>query len=199
MVDSPSSDAWPGPNLRLGQRDADDKSVDKGDARRELESLYRTHFVKVAGYFRRCGIQDAVARELAQETFVNALKGLHQFQGQSKLSTWLWTIARNVFLGHLRSRKAELGDSDTSELDIEGLTNGDDPRLTVVCDCVRRGFAAFSAEHPERAEVIYLAVVEGWTREELAAFLGRTPHAATEYLSQCKARLRPYIEGCDER
>ena len=166
--------------------------------RRELEALYRTHAGKVAGYFRRCGVEEAVSRELAQEVFINALRGLAQFQGQSKLSTWLWTIARNVLLAHVRSGKNPSARGDEVTVDPDTLSNGDDPRLKALCDCVRRGYAAFTTDHPERAEVIYLAVVEGWTREELAAFLGRTPHAATEYLSQCKARLRPYIEGCHD-
>jgi RNA polymerase sigma-70 factor (ECF subfamily) len=163
-----------------------------------LEALYRSHGKKVAWYFRRCGVEEAVARELTQETFVNALKGLQQFQGNSKLSTWLWTIARNVLLAHLRSAKPGPTEHDDTSVDPDSLSNGESARLNLICDCVRRGFAAFSVDHPERAEVVYLAVVEGWTREELAAHLGRSLHAATEYLSQCKARLRPYIEGCDE-
>lgn len=198
MADSSSSDALPGPDLRLGARDTPEPRADALALRRELEALYRTHAGKVAGYFRRCGVPEAVARELAQEAFVNALKGLAQFQRQSKLSTWLWTIARNVLLAHVRGAKVHGADLGDEPVDPDSLSNGDDARLNGLCDCVRRGYAAFSADHPERAEVVYLAVVEGWTREELAAFLGRTPHAATEYLSQCKARLRPYIEGCHD-
>jgi RNA polymerase sigma-70 factor (ECF subfamily) len=166
--------------------------------RQELEALYRSHGSKVAGYFRRCGVSEAVAVELAQESFINALKGLGQFQGHSKLSTWLWTIARNVLLAHLRSRPATDADNQGEPIDPDTLSSGDNPRLNEVCECVRRGFAAFSADHPERAEVVYLAFVEGWTRDEIAAYLGSTPHAATEYLSQCRSRLRPYIEGCHE-
>lgn len=198
MADSPSSDAVPLPNLRVGGATAFVASVDKADLRRELEALYRSHFGKIAGYFRRCGVNEAMAGELAQEAFVNALKGLPQFQGQSKLSTWLWTIARNVLLAHVRTAKPPGSATDDDPVDPDSLSNGHDARLIGICDCVRRGFAAFSADHPERAEVVYLAVVEGWPREELAAYLGRTLHAATEYLSQCKARLRPYIEACDE-
>lgn len=198
MTDSSSSDALPVASLRLNTRDSSNVGVDVSALRRELEALYRSHAGKVAGYFRRFGVNEAVASELTQEAFVNALKGLSQFQGQSKLSTWLWTIARNVFLAHLRSAPSASAEGHDATVDPDSLSNGDDARLTAVCDCVRRGFAAFSVDHPERAEVVYLAVVEGWTREELAAFLGRTPHAATEYLSQCKSRLRPYIEACHD-
>jgi RNA polymerase sigma-70 factor (ECF subfamily) len=164
---------------------------------RELEALYRTHYTRVVGYFLRCGQSQGVAVELAQDTFVSALRGLADFRGQSKLSTWLWTIARNVLLGHVRTpRPLDVADHD-DEL-IDGLTDSPAPHLKDDCLCVRRGFALFSRDHPERAQVLYLAIVEGWTREELAEHLGRSTHAATEYLSQCKAKFRPYVENCRE-
>lgn len=198
MADSSSLDAGLGLNLRPAADDA--PAVDSetlAARRRELSALYRSHSRKVAGYFRRCGVPEATADELLQETFVNALRGLAQFQGQSKLSTWMWTIARHVLLGWVRShpRTAE----DEPEVDPDSLTVEVDAHQKDVDDCVRRAFAAFSQAHPERAQVVYLAAVEGWTRAELAEFLGRSEHAATEYLSQCKARLRPFIEHCRER
>lgn len=198
MVDSTSSDALPGPNVRQVDPEVNPQVEHLGALRRQLEALYRSHCGKVVGYFRSCGMDEAVASDLAQEAFINAYRGLATFKGQSKLSTWLWTIARNVLLAHVRSSKPAGTGLDHEPVDPDSLSNGADPRLISTCECVRRGFAAFSADHPERAEAIYLAVVEGWTRDELAAYLGRTPHAATEYLSQCKARLRPYLEACDE-
>lgn len=195
MADSSSLDAGLGPKLRPAGSPAHDTPDGRTPTlRRELEVLYGSHFGKVCGYFRRCGVPEAVATELAQETFINALRGLAQFQGQSKLSTWLWSIARNVLLVHLRS--APRIEATDEPIDPDALTPDDATHLNDVRDCVRRGFEAFSRDHPERAQVVYLAMVEGWTRAELAEFLGRSEHAATEYLSQCKARLRPYIEPC---
>lgn len=166
-----------------------------------LEALYRSHFGKVVGYYMRCGQTDAAARDLAQDVFVNAWRGLGQFRGQSKLSTWLWTIARNVLLARLSSHSPtdQMAMDEAGEpLDPDSLINPNAGALTIQQDCVRRGFAAFHRDHPERAQTIYLAIVEGWTRDELAEFLGRTPHAATEYLSQCRAKFKPYIERCHD-
>ncbi len=162
-----------------------------------LEALYHSHYRKLTGYFRRCGVNDAVAVELAQDAFVNAYRGLPNFKGQSKLSTWLWTIARNVLLAYVRSSPSI---QSTGELvDPDSLTNGDDIHLSDMRDSIRRGFATFAREHPERAQVLYLAAVEGWSINELAEFLGRTPHAATEYLSQCRIKLKPYLADCDDQ
>lgn len=195
MSDSTSLDAGSVPNLRPGADRAPLSTAHAArDRQRELEALYRSHCRKVTGYFRRSGVPEPAAEELTQETFVNALRGLPQFQGHSQLSTWMWTIARHVLLGWLRSHPR--AGNDDVDVDPDTLAAGGDTLQTEVGDCVRRGFVAFSREHPERAQVVFLAVVEGWTRAELADFLGRSEHAATEYLSQCKARLRPYLEPC---
>lgn len=192
MSASPALDATIDANLST-----EVEASNAGTPAQALEALYRSHFRKLVGYFRRCGVGDAVAAELAQDAFVNAVRGLVNFKGDSKLSTWLWTIARNVLLAYLRGNPAARFADEP--VDPDSLTNGEDPRLTDMCDSIRRGFSAFAKDHPERAQVLYLAAVEGWSIAELAEFLGRTPHAATEYLSQCRAKLKPYLADCDDR
>ena len=194
MVDSTPLDAHPNPKLRAAAALAPVATALPA-LQRELEAMYGSHFGKLTGYFRRSGLPEAVAHELAQDSFISALRGLAQFQGHSKLSTWLWSIARNELLMHLRSAPRSEADVD-ADVDPDSLTTSEPAHLTETRDCVRRAFEAFTRDHPERAQVVYLAMVEGWTRAELAEFLGRSEHAATEYLSQCKARLRPYLEPC---
>ena len=197
MSDGASLDAMPDENFRGG-----DPAVAATEelARRhgELVALYTSHCVKVAGYFRAAGIHDALARELAQDTFMLAFRGLPKFKRDAKMSTWLWAIATNVLATQRRSAKPHDLASAEEPLDPDVLTAERDGRLTDCQDCVRRGLAAFSADHPDRAQAVYLAVVLEYSTQELAEELGRTPHAAAEYLSQCKARLRPYIKNCHE-
>lgn len=45
------------------------------------------------------------ARDLTQEAFVRVIQGLHQFQGQSKVSTWMIRVAMNVCLTYLRRKR----------------------------------------------------------------------------------------------
>lgn len=192
MSDASALDAANGNNLSPAPR-----IVTPLERERELEALYASHFGKVTGYFQRCGQAPAVAQELAQDVFVSALRGLSDFCGESKLSTWMWTIARHVLLAHLRTPKA-LDHADHDEDLLNSLTDSQADPLKEEYLCVRRGFELFSRDHPERAQVLYLAIVEGWTREELASHLGRSVHASTEYLSQCRAKFQPYIENCRE-
>ena len=47
------------------------------------------------------------AEDVAQEVFIKVYKSIHNFKGESKLSTWLYRIATTGALDLLRSRKSK--------------------------------------------------------------------------------------------
>lgn len=204
MADRTSLDAGEPPELRRAGPGAPaagarpPRAAPPEALRAELEALFGSHATKVKAYYRRSGVGDAGAEDLTQEVFARALRGLGQFRGGSKMSTWLWTIAQNLLLEHRRKRSIEIAEQDGEPIDVDSLSVHQDPHLMAQNDCIRRGFEAFSKDHPERAQALFLAMVEELTREELADVLGRSTHAATEYLSQCKARFKAYIQHCHD-
>ncbi len=48
-----------------------------------------------------------LAEELAQDVFLKAYKALASFKGNSKFSTWLYTITHHTCLSHLRKKEDE--------------------------------------------------------------------------------------------
>jgi RNA polymerase sigma-70 factor (ECF subfamily) len=46
-----------------------------------------------------------VSEDLFQETFLRVYRGLENFRGDAKFSTWVYTIALNVFRDHLRKNR----------------------------------------------------------------------------------------------
>lgn len=67
------------------------------------------------------------AEDVAQEVFIKVYKSIHNFKGESKLSTWLYRIATTGALDHLRSRKSKkragliqrlFGDNNEPEFEI---------------------------------------------------------------------------------
>lgn len=69
------------------------------------EQLVRRHLPGVLVVTGRILGNAEDARDAAQETFLSAFKGLANFDGASRLSTWLHRIAVNAALMKLRSRK----------------------------------------------------------------------------------------------
>ncbi len=72
-----------------------------------FDRLYRDHVDLVYRYAHRlCGEVEA-AKDLVQETFLNAYKGFNSFRGDAQVSTWLYTIASRACLRMRRKRKGE--------------------------------------------------------------------------------------------
>lgn len=162
-----------------------------------MEQLFRLYAARIKAFFKRHRMSDEEAADLLQETFIKVYRSADKFQGSSKVSTWIWTIARNCMLDHLRTRKPNVSlDEMLDEGDATELAFGHDTDTADLQDCVQRGFVAFAQAFPDRAHAMRLAAFEGWDMEELAGFLSRTPAATREYISQCRKKLTPFLQHC---
>jgi len=90
----------------LSDEELVDRYRTKADVQRDefLNELFDRHRARVAAWcYRMTGDVDA-ATDLAQDVFLKAFQNLEAFQGQSKFTTWLYSIARNHCIDALRSR-----------------------------------------------------------------------------------------------
>ena len=71
------------------------EAMKHGDAH-ALDRFYRAHAKMVLAWVIRLGGPRMEAEDVAQEVFVIALKRLHTFRGDAKVTTWLFAITRNV-------------------------------------------------------------------------------------------------------
>lgn len=68
------------------------------------DELFARHYQRVARWcYRFTGDREAAA-DLAQDVFLKAHRHLHTFQGSSRFTTWLYSIARNESLNRLQQR-----------------------------------------------------------------------------------------------
>jgi len=166
---------------------------------RGVADLFRAYRGPMLGFFMRNRVDPAEAEDLLQEVFISAVRQADSFRGESRVSTWLWTIARNRLIDHVRARKPETQLDDEGWMSI-GESHAQEPAedRAGIEDCVSRAFQRFARASAERAEALRRVALDGWSIEDLARFLGRTPAATREYLSQCRKRLREFLEPCRE-
>ena len=169
-------------------------------AEQGMEKLFQLYAARLKAFFRHHRMSDEEAADLLQETFIKVYRSADKFKGDSKVSTWLWTIARNCMLDYLRTRKSHDSLDELQEDGgvVEELVEQGHEDLAHIQDCVRRGFIVFSNSFPERAHAMRLAAFEGWDMDEMASFLSRTPAATREYLCQCRKKLTPFLEHCKD-
>ena len=141
------------------------------------------------------------AEDVLQETFLSAFRAIDRFEGRSKLSTWLYRIAYNASLMHLRKRgrmttfsldqplgdEEQEGESRTRHL-VDWSTVPDDQLLTAEA---REEMDRAIAELPESLRSAFvLRDIQGLSGAEAAEVLGITVQAVKNRLHRARLRLR---------
>ena len=86
---------------------------------RAFEVLLRRHRRPVFNFVLRYVRDPALAEDLLQETFLRVIKGADSYEVQSKFTTWLYTIARNLCVDASRRAKHRRAQSLDAPLDAE--------------------------------------------------------------------------------
>ena len=137
----------------------------------------------------------ALAEELTQETFVRAYRAIRTMRKDTKLSTWLFGIARNVARESLRARArarshVDLGDksvmdlSDHKPVPVDGLLNKE------LNEVIRRSLAALDED---KRLVFTLKVLHQCSYEEIAAITGFSLAKLKTDLHRARAEMRKKI------
>jgi RNA polymerase sigma-70 factor (ECF subfamily) len=100
MPTSGVAGAVAGPNTDIDPDAVLVKQYLDGDAR-AFESLFRKYQAPVFNMVSRM-VRGEDAYDVTQDAFCNALRALHTFRGDSRFSTWLFSIARNACLNSIR-------------------------------------------------------------------------------------------------
>jgi RNA polymerase sigma-70 factor, ECF subfamily len=80
--------------------------------------LYERYFPTV--YARvRFKVPEGDVEDVTQEVFIAVLKSLNSFRGQSKFSTWIWTVTNRKIADYYRSRKISPSEQDDYEEQID--------------------------------------------------------------------------------
>lgn len=138
------------------------------------------------------------AEDVLQETFIKAFRYIHNFDGRSSVSTWLYRIATNEALMQLRRKHP-----DTVSIE-EPLTDGDEEQepLQIVDWCCLPEQELLTSETrlrldeaarrlPETLKTVFLLRdIEDLSTAETAEVLGLTETAVKTRLSRARLRLR---------
>ncbi|SMG08184.1 RNA polymerase sigma factor SigY [Paenibacillus aquistagni] len=72
-----------------------------------LALLLRQHYAMVRGYMLKLTMNPSLTDDLVQDTMLRAMEKLHTYNGKSKFSSWLITIATRLYLDRLKRMKVE--------------------------------------------------------------------------------------------
>ena len=154
----------------------------KGDemAFHRLVELYGSHVFSLL--LSKTGDHEE-AKDLTQETFLRAARGINSFRGESGIRTWLFRIAinqsKNRFRWWQRRKKDKTVSIDQSVGDTDmTLSNSirderlDPEETTIVNEETDRLFSAVRELPENYRDAVILCDVDGLTYEEISEVLG---------------------------
>lgn len=166
---------------------------------KDFEEIYREFFPKVLSYLRRL-VGRHEAEDLAQEVFLKVSAALPDFRGDSNLSTWIYRIAHNTALDHLRkpSLVKAVNESDcpapeeTEQKWPENIPLLDSQLIRrEMNDCIRGIVDGLPENY--RA-VLTLADIEGLKNGEIAGVLDLPLETVKIRLHRARARLKKELQ-----
>lgn len=176
----------------------------KGDVR-AFELLLARHRGAVYAFLLRSVRDAAVAEDLFQETFLRVVQRADQFGGQSRFTTWLYTIARNLTVDHARRmrhrRHASLdaprgADGEDSRPLSESTAGHSTPADKAAIEAQARAAfqVALDALPDEQREVFLLRQVDGLAFADIAAILGIPENTAKSRMRYALERLQQALD-----
>ncbi len=163
------------------------------DAFRSLVERYQRPVLSVIA--RMVG-DPATAEDLAQEAFVKAYLKLGSFDPRRKLASWLFKIAHNTTLDHLRRRALDTVPLETSSPDgeetWETLQAGEEtgPERRAEASELLRGLdAALGRLKPSYREILLLRFQQGLAYHEIAEVTGLALGTVKVQLHRARKRL----------
>lgn len=148
--------------------------------------LFAHYTPRLRAYLIRTGASGGVVEELVQEVMLTAWRKAALYRrAQGGVSTWLYTIARNAFIDHVRREKRPTFDSDDPLLHIASDEDPEQDVNTKLNAVALR--SAIEGLSEEQMKVILLFYFAHKTHTEIAEELGLP-------LGTVKSRVRLAVE-----
>ena len=179
----------------------------RGDAE-AWDAVFHEHYAAVGRFVLQAGPEFSPedAEEIAQETFLAAIKNLHAFRGQARLQTWLFRIALNKARDYRERRRAAKRGGGQAAISLQaedpetGLTLDPPSDLpspdaqAVLGEQERLVMQALDTLNEPCREVIQLRYFGDLGYEEIARELKLNEKTVSSRLSKCLDKLEAVMQ-----
>jgi RNA polymerase sigma factor (sigma-70 family) len=169
--------------------------------RAAFAALFRALAPRVKGFLVRSGADAGVAEDLTQETLVLVWRKASAFDAsRAGVSTWVFTIARNLWIDQCRRslHPAALPQQSAWLADLADCAPANDDDEPLLGEQRRQHLRAVLASlPPEQAEAVQLAYFNDVTHEHIATTLGIPLGTVKSRIRLAIAALRQRLDGIE--
>lgn len=161
-----------------------------------LDALYTRYRVRLYNFIRRLIDDQSSAEDIFQETFLRVYRERNRYEPRAAVSTWLYTIARNLCLHEIDKRpRRQSGSGSPGSVLTATASPTDDPLAQLeAAHTAARVARAVALLPPAEREVLILARYEGLPHSQIAAITGKSEGAVRVALSRALATLRDHLQ-----
>lgn len=160
----------------------------------EIEMLARTHATRLASFLRRRVGNPHDVEDLVQDTLLEAMRCMGQFQGQSRPETWLFGIALNLSRTyHKRARVRDI----YADVETDDIPSGrcDDPcELVSQRQSMHRVECAVEQLSGDSYKLLELVVHDNLSYDDAAREMGIPTGTVRSRVSRMRSHLRRSVE-----
>ncbi len=149
---------------------------------KNMEEIYKDNYTIVYKYLLANCYNEDIAEELTQETFYRAVKNINKFKNDSKISTWLCKIAKNLWIDEIKRKNKfkEINENDLIISEDDIFANEDRIKL----------FEKIQKLDVETRDVIHLRLSGELSFKEIAQIMNKTENWARVTFYRGKEKLR---------
>ena len=162
-----------------------------------FDEIYDVFNHRLLSFLTRMAKNRSVAEDLLEETWLRLVSRGEDLHADTRLSPWLFTVARNLYFSHCRSRARE--HSYTADLIL--LWPGGLPQspfdVASLNEFEERLEAAIASLPPMYREVLLLVGVEELRPVDAARVCGISPESLRQRLSRARGLLSRFLANHD--
>jgi RNA polymerase sigma factor (sigma-70 family) len=168
-----------------------------------FEALYRRYRPRILSYVRGMCQDHARAEDVTQEAFMSALRGLRASDREIAFRPWIYEIAKNACIDHLR----RAGRSAEVSIDSEDFGPQDEGRISqsvagTDAEVARRSELeslrmAFGDLPSSQHEILVMRELEGLSYDRIGSRMGLSRGAVESMLFRARRTLREGFEDID--
>jgi RNA polymerase sigma-70 factor (ECF subfamily) len=167
----------------------------RGGDREAFDAVVRATYADTFSLAMRLTANEEDAKDVVQEAYLRAYRGLKRFRGDASFTTWLYRITANCASTQLGKRTRHRHDDlDAESVDVRDTRPDNDPEARAEAAVLRGRVAeALDALPPRLRAVVVLRDVYDLPHDAIAAELGITEAAAKVRLHRARLRLRAQL------
>ncbi|WP_425448490.1 RNA polymerase sigma factor SigY [Dethiothermospora halolimnae] len=169
------------------------KKAKKGN-KDAMEKLLRSNYSILKGYLIKLTLDETIADDITQETMMKAIINIKKYKSTGKFSTWLITIAKNLYRDKLRKdKRITFRDEDKNLTDAKNLEE-----FIINKTEVEKVKSILNGLPEEKRQVFILKHYYGYSYKEISDIMECPVGTVRSRLHYCIEKIKLQMKGVDD-